>query len=136
MTGQVPTVPIALPDTNGSEGERIVSIVKSDPVTEIDLTGDHLNAERFLSEHGDKVKWSPEMGQWFVWNGTWWEQDSLELAQELAKETIDGLRSWVGEAKDKDQFKRVAALLRLDPIGSPGRTARDTREPTVRWSSP
>ena len=106
MTGQVPTVPIALPDTNGSEGERIVSIVKSDPVTEIDLTGDHLNAERFLSEHGDKVKWSPEMGQWFVWNGAWWEQDSLELAQELAKETIDGLRSWVGEAKDKDQFKQ------------------------------
>jgi putative DNA primase/helicase len=94
------------PSDDGQGADRILALAKSGPVEEIDLAGDHLNAERFLSEYGHKVKWSPEMGQWFVWNGAWWEQDSLELAQELAKETIDGLRSWVGEAKSESEFKQ------------------------------
>jgi putative DNA primase/helicase len=88
--------------------QQALAVLKSSPAAETDvaIAGDFLNADRFLSEHGHKVKWSPEMGQWFVWNGAWWEQDSLELAQELAKETIDGLRSWVGEAKSESEFKR------------------------------
>jgi putative DNA primase/helicase len=84
--------------------DDVLAVVAS--AQEIDAAGDFLNADRFLSEHRNRVKWSPEMGQWFVWNGAWWEQDRLELAQELAKATVDGLRSWVGEAKDRDQFKQ------------------------------
>jgi putative DNA primase/helicase len=86
-------------------GSGVVSIAKSGRVEEIDEAGDHLNAARFLQEHGHKVRWSPEMGRWFVWNGSWWEEDRLELAQQLATETIAGLRSWVGEAKSDSEFK-------------------------------
>jgi putative DNA primase/helicase len=86
--------------------EQTLAVVKSAPVEEIDAAGDFLNAERFLEEHGDSVRYSPELGRWFVWNGAWWREDRLELAQELAKETIDGLRLWVGQARSNDEFKR------------------------------
>jgi putative DNA primase/helicase len=88
--------------------EQTLAVVKSAPVEEIDAAGDFLNAERFLAEHGAGVRYAPELGRWFVWNGSWWQEDRLELAQELAKETIDGLRSWVGEARSESEFKRRA----------------------------
>jgi putative DNA primase/helicase len=88
--------------------EQTLAVVKSAPVEEIDSGGDFLNAERFLAEHGDRVRYAHELGRWFVWNGSWWQEDRLELAQELAKETIDGLRSWVGEARSESEFKRRA----------------------------
>ena len=74
----------------------------------IDRAGDALNAERFLDEHGDGVRYAPEMSRWFVWNDSWWTEDRLELVQEKAKETIDGLRAWVGEARSPEEFKRRA----------------------------
>ena len=92
----------------GRKAGRLLSIAKAKPVHGIDAAGDHLNAERFLHEHGHEVRWSPEMGKWFVWNGAWWEEDRLELAQQLAKETIEGLRAWVGEAGSEAEFKQRA----------------------------
>lgn len=70
------------------------------------LEGDHLNASRFLAEHGHNVRWSPELGVWFLWNGSWWEQDRLERVSQLASQTVDGLRAWVGEAGGESEFKR------------------------------
>lgn len=75
--------------------------------TPLEVSGDHLNAERFLGEHGNDVRYSPEMRRWFVWNGSWWQEDSLDLVHDLARQTIDGLRLWAAEATD-DEFQRRA----------------------------
>lgn len=72
----------------------------------IDLEGDHLNAHRFLRDYGTRVKWSPELGSWFVWTGSWWELDTLEQVPQLASETIDNLRKWVGEAADPSEAQK------------------------------
>jgi putative DNA primase/helicase len=73
---------------------------------QVDLAGDHQNAARFLAEHGADVRYSPEIGRWLVWNGAWWDEDRSERIGALANATIDGLRSWVGQAKDRDDFTR------------------------------
>jgi putative DNA primase/helicase len=72
----------------------------------VDVAGDHLNASRFLAEHGADVRYSPEIGRWLVWNGAWWDEDRIERIGALANATIDGLRSWVGEAPNREDFTR------------------------------
>jgi putative DNA primase/helicase len=79
-----------------------------EPAEMVDLAGDHLNARRFLLQHGDRLLHSPEVGGWFIYNGAWWEEDRLDLVDKLANETIDRLRSWVAEAPNPDEFKRRA----------------------------
>jgi len=71
-----------------------------------DVAGDHLNASRFLAEHGSELRRSPELGRWYRWNGAWWDEDRLDRVPELAAETIDNLRPWVAEAPNADEFKR------------------------------
>src|SRR5664280_338820 len=70
--------------------------------------GDHLNAHRFLLAFGHRVRRSPELGRWYIWNGSWWEEDRLDRVLELAGETIDQLREWVAEAVG-DEFRRRSA---------------------------
>ena len=71
-----------------------------------DIAGDHLNARRFLDEHGTDVRYSPELGRWFIWNGSWWEEDRLEQIKVRAAETIDNLRLWTIEATGEADYKR------------------------------
>ena len=80
----------------------------SDTAAKIDLSGDHLNADRFLLVHGGNVKWSPELGRWFTWNSAWWEEDRREHVQDLARQTVDGLRAWAAEAQG-DEYRRRSA---------------------------
>jgi putative DNA primase/helicase len=71
-----------------------------------DVAGDHLNAQRFLEEHGRRLRRSPELGRWYVWNGHWWEEDRLDRVPDMAADTIDGLRQWVAEADGPDEYRR------------------------------
>ncbi len=73
------------------------------------VAGDHLNAQRFLAEHGTRLRRSPELGRWYVWNGAWWDEDRLDRVPEMAAATIDNLRAWVSEAEGPDEFKRRSA---------------------------
>jgi putative DNA primase/helicase len=72
----------------------------------VEVAGDYLNAQRFLAEHGRDVRYSPQMGRWLVWTGSWWDEDRLEAVQHLAGGTIDGLRTWAGLADGHDEFER------------------------------
>ena len=74
----------------------------------VELQGDHLNAQRFVDAHGDRVRWAPELGRYYVWSGSWWAEDRTERVQDLAREVVDGLRTWVTEASG-DEFRRRAA---------------------------
>jgi putative DNA primase/helicase len=74
-----------------------------------DVAGDHLNAQRFLLAHGHLVRRSPELDSWYLWNGSWWEEDRLDRVLDLAADVIDELRQWVAEADGPDEFKRRSA---------------------------
>lgn len=93
---------------NGLREGDVVATTKpiDDGPSMVHAAGDHLNAERFLDEHGADVRYSPELARWFVWNGSWWDEDRLELTQELARATIDGLRSWVSDAPTGEMWKQ------------------------------
>jgi putative DNA primase/helicase len=71
-----------------------------------EVAGDHLNAARFLDDHGADLRYSPELRTWFMWTGAWWEEDRLDRILVLAADTIDRLRPWVLEAGGTDEFKR------------------------------
>ena len=71
-----------------------------------DVAGDHLNAQRFLITYGNKVRRSPELGRWYIWNGAWWDEDRLDRVPDMAADAIDQLREWVAEADNADEFKR------------------------------
>lgn len=68
--------------------------------------GDHLNAERFIVTYGERVRRSPELDLWFIWNGAWWEEDRLDRVRDMARDCIDQLREWVAEADSPWEFKR------------------------------
>lgn len=89
-----------------SAGDVAPLPVSPEGIGVVDIAGDHLNAERFLTEHGSRVRYSPELGRWFLWNGAWWEEDRLEQVHQAALSTIDGLRAWAGEATTEREFKR------------------------------
>ena len=72
----------------------------------VEMVGDHLNAQRFIAEHGEAVRYVPELDRWYIWNGAWWREDHVEAVHGLANDTIDGMRVWVGEAQDRDDFTR------------------------------
>jgi putative DNA primase/helicase len=71
-----------------------------------EVAGDHLNAHRFLQEHGFRIRRAPELGRWYIFNGAWWEEDRLDRVLEMAADTIDNLRPWVAAATNPDEFKR------------------------------
>ncbi len=75
-------------------------------ITVPEVAGDHLNAQRFLAEHGANVRRSPQLGRWFIWTGAWWQEDCLDQLAELAADTIDNLRPWVAEAADPQEFSK------------------------------
>ena len=53
-------------------------------VFKLDDTG---NAERFVSQHGDDVRYDHSTGHWLIWTGTHWRRDDDGGAQRRAKVT-------------------------------------------------
>ena len=86
---------------------RVMQLVQT--ASEPDRAGDYLNSAMFVEEHGERVRYSPELSRWFVWNGSWWEEDRTEVVCDLARQTIDGLRQWAGRADSPGEFKSRAA---------------------------
>lgn len=66
------------------------------------------NAERFVDQHGDDVRFCRAFGKWFVWQGGRWVED---LTDEVLRRTKDTVRGIVQEAEHLDGPRR-AELLR------------------------
>jgi putative DNA primase/helicase len=46
------------------------------------------NAERFVREHGEDVRYCAEIKKWFIWNGKLWDRDSSGEIYRRAKKTV------------------------------------------------
>jgi hypothetical protein len=56
------------------------------------------NAERFVAQHGENVRFLPAWGKWLLWAGTHWRIDDTLEVKRFAKETV---RSIYAEAKEQ-----------------------------------
>jgi P4 family phage/plasmid primase-like protien len=66
------------------------------------------NAERFVAQHGENVRYCYPWGKWLVWTGTRWQQDSNGRAHRLAKETVRRIYREAAAAEDEDARKALA----------------------------
>jgi len=60
----------------------------------IDTLNDASNADRFLAQHADNVRYHGAFKRWFCWDGNLWRQDTEEatFASRLARGTADSIR--------------------------------------------
>jgi putative DNA primase/helicase len=70
----------AAPSVNGNG-----AAVAAPPVAfKLDDTG---NAERFVTQHGDDVRYDHSTGHWYIWGGTHWRRDDDGAIQRRTKAT-------------------------------------------------
>ena len=65
------------------------------------------NAERFVSRHGQDLRYCHVWGKWLVWDGQRWQVDATAEVMRRAKETV---RAMYGEASQEDNAKRRSEL--------------------------
>jgi putative DNA primase/helicase len=70
----------AAPSVNGNGA----AVAPSPATFKLDDTG---NAERFVAQHGDDVRYDHSTGHWYIWAGTHWRQDDDGAIQRHAKTT-------------------------------------------------
>ena len=82
--------------------------------------------QRFVKEHGDKLRYCPNLECWLIWNGYKWDKDSRDHVFQLAKKTVRGLyeeallcsnqkqRAEIGKfATSSEAATKIAAFLTL-----------------------
>ena len=81
-------------------GSAPISVKGRRPLTEL---GD---AERFIDDHGSKVRYCRPWKQWLVWYGKRWAPDETGEVERMMKETVRGIYSEA--AKEEDNSRRRA----------------------------
>jgi len=84
------------------------------------------NAERFVSQHGDNVRYCHEWRSWLAWDGCRWKRDSNPEVRQWAKETVRSIYAEAGKyateaqraaaanwAKRSESAAAVEAMLKL-----------------------
>jgi putative DNA primase/helicase len=66
------------------------------------------NAERFVRDHGEEVRYCYLWGKWLVWTGSRWQRDEAGRAHKLAKETVRSIYREASSAEDEDRRKALA----------------------------
>ncbi len=94
-----PVAEVAYISANGRGGTK--------PPRAYNLT-DLGNSERFVSDHGEDVRYCYPWSTWLVWTGARWEKDDAGRAHRLAKETVRGIYQEAAEAGDEERRKALA----------------------------
>lgn len=94
-------------------GERVRAVATLDePAPEV-VDGFYLtdlgNAERFVAEHGDRIRYCHTFRRWLTWNGRYWEIDQTGGAPiyQLACETVRSIRKQAAELTNADDRKKL-----------------------------
>lgn len=67
------------------------------------------NGQRFISLHGDSVRWVEAAGKWYCWDGKRWAKDEDGEAERLAKDTSRSILQEAYQETDKDKGKALTA---------------------------
>ncbi|MGU3358909.1 phage/plasmid primase, P4 family [Methylobacterium sp. M6A4_1b] len=77
------------------------------------------NAERFVRDHGDVVRYVPDKKIWRLWTGTHWADDPGALNMiRLARETVEGIRADADAAPKVEVQKALKAHARASGQGT------------------
>ncbi|MGB8065196.1 MAG: phage/plasmid primase, P4 family [Candidatus Sulfotelmatobacter sp.] len=77
--------------------------IKSDTHTDIG------NAERFVEQYMDVVRYCASDGRWLIWSGNSWQSDATELVVFFAQSTV---KEMLAEAlAEEDEDKRKASIM-------------------------
>lgn len=79
----------------------------ADAAAEFHLT-DLGNSERFVDEHGDRLRYCHAWGSWLVWDGKRWARDDSGEVYRLAAETVRGMYATAARLDDPDKRQRLA----------------------------
>ncbi len=80
------------------------------------------NARRLVDANGDNIRFDRDRKLWFVNNGKFWIKDAWADVQELAKRTIEAMRSevvqtnWTGDDAQKKREDAIKAVNRFDML--------------------
>ncbi len=66
------------------------------------------NAERLVSQYGDRLHYCYERRHWLVWNGKVWEWDSGNKVTALAKHTVRNIYREAGDEPEEKKRKELA----------------------------
>jgi putative DNA primase/helicase len=84
---------------------------------------DLANGERFVADHGGRLRWCKGVGGWLVYDGTRWRLDDRDQVLELAKSTARHLTHEeatrdVPNETDADRRKRLAKAATFQSVRS------------------
>lgn len=89
--------------TNESaSSDREVSNAEKHRLTELG------NSERMALQHGDKLRYVPKFGKWFLWDGRRWKADETDSVTRHAKETVRSIYQEANKILDRDERKAIA----------------------------
>ncbi len=74
------------------------------------------NAERFVDQHGDDLRYVPAWSTWLVWDGTRWRRDTKGLHLERAKATAASILEEAAAAPDTDRVKLAKHAIASENI--------------------
>lgn len=66
------------------------------------------NAERFVNQFGDKVRYVHPWKTWLVWSGAHWERDETGRAEKLAKRTVRSIYKEAADTLSDDRRKELS----------------------------
>lgn len=73
-------------------------------------TDDIGNAERFVAQHSDDVRYDHSSRHWLIWTGTHWRRDDAGAVRELAKQTARRIYAEAAQAANSGQDARATVL--------------------------
>ena len=65
------------------------------------------NAERFVRDHGARVRYDHTRERWLLWTGSQWAEDATEEVLLLARETARRIPAEALQASDQEQYERI-----------------------------
>lgn len=87
--------------------ETVSRLLVHPPTPRYHHTTDLGNAERFVSLHGERIRFSRSLG-WMVWTGKRWAQDTTGEVSRLAVEAVRNIYREAAEADDEKERKALA----------------------------
>ncbi len=66
------------------------------------------NAERFVAQHGESVRYCYPWGKFLIWMGNRWQRDDAGRVYQLAKETVRSIYREAAAAEDETRRKALA----------------------------
>ena len=70
------------------------------------------NAERFVEQHGDEIRFCHRWRSWLVWDGTRWRQDESGEVERRAKSTVRQFYAQASRTDDDDLRKAIVTWAR------------------------